>query len=89
MALITWRKWKTTINELESPELLEYSGRKEQEILKKEHISMDIACKIIKTNSQIASEQRPIGHFIYQRNNHKADEKSTSIFKRFDGSCPL
>ena len=55
------------------------SGRTEQEIQKKEHVGMNISCKVIKTNSQIA-EQKPIGHFIYQRNNSQADEKSTSIF---------
>lgn len=60
---------KDQLNELEMPELLGHSGRKEQKAQKKDHASVDIPCKVIKTNSQITSEQKLRGHSIYQRTN--------------------
>lgn len=45
---------------------------------------MDIPSKVIKTNSQMPSEQKPRGHFIYQRNNPKVGEKGMSYFKKFN-----
>lgn len=65
LALGNIEKVKNQINELETPELLGDSGRQEQKTQKKEHASMDVPCKVIKTNSQIASKQKLGGLSIY------------------------